>query len=65
MARVTCPGLPASWINAWLAAVGATVLDSGIRLHWTAETALAVLSAEVRITNSGSLGYSDPSANPR
>ena len=46
MACVTCPGLPASWINAWLAAVGATVLDSRIRLHWTAETALAVLSAE-------------------
>ena len=35
MARVTCPGLPASWINGWLAAVGATVLDSRIRLHWT------------------------------
>ena len=46
MARVTCPGLPASWINGWLAAVGATVLDSRIRLHWTPETAVAVLSAE-------------------
>ena len=47
MARVTCPGLPASWINGWLAAVGATVLDSRIRLHWTVDaTPLAVLSAE-------------------
>ena len=47
MPSVTCPGLPASWINGWLAAVGATVLDSRIRLHWTADTTpLAVLSAE-------------------
>ena len=47
MAPVTCPGLPASWINGWLAAVGATVLDSRIRLHWTAtSTPLAVLSAD-------------------
>ena len=35
MAEVICPGLPASWINAWLAAVGATVLDPRLRLHWT------------------------------
>ena len=47
MARVTCPGLPASWINGWLAAVGATVLDTRIRLQWTADgTPVAVLSAE-------------------
>ena len=47
MAPVTCPGLPASWINGWLAAVGATVLDSRIRLHWTAtSTPVAVLSAD-------------------
>ena len=47
MARVTCPGVPASWINGWLAAVGATVLDSRIRLHWTVDrTPMAVLSAE-------------------
>ena len=31
------PGLRASWINGWLAAVGATVLDDRIRLHWTAD----------------------------
>ena len=47
MAEVTCPGLPASWLNAWLAAVGATVLDSRIRLHWATEkTPVAVLSAD-------------------
>ena len=46
MTQVTCPGLPASWINGWLAAVGATVLDARIRLHWTTHGApLAVLSA--------------------
>ena len=42
----TCPGFPASWVNTWLAAVGVTVLDSRIRLHWTAEDApVAVLSS--------------------
>lgn len=47
MARMICPGLPAGWINAWLAAVGATVLDSRIRLHWTENgTPVAILSAE-------------------
>ena len=47
MAEVTCPGLPASWLNAWLAAVGATVLDPRIRLRWTTETTpTAVLCAD-------------------
>lgn len=36
MTPVTCPGLPGNWINGWLAAVGATVLDSRLRLRWTA-----------------------------
>ena len=46
MTQVTCPGLPAEWINGWLAAVGATVLDARIRLQWTTDgTPLAVLSA--------------------
>lgn len=41
-----CPGLLASWINGWLAAVGATVLDSRLRLHWTeGASPVAVLSA--------------------
>lgn len=44
--RIKCPGLPASWINGWLAAVGATVLDSRLRLQWSDEAApVAVLSA--------------------
>ena len=30
-----CPGLPAEWINGWLAAVGTTVLDPEMRLSWT------------------------------
>ena len=46
MIQLTCPGLPADWINGWLAAVGATVLDTRLRLHWTTDGApLAVLSA--------------------
>lgn len=48
MTAVTCPGLPGNWINGWLAAVGATVLDPMLRLHWTAEgVPRAVLSASV------------------
>ena len=46
MNRIECPGWPAEWVNAWLAAVGTTVLDDRIRLHWTAGgTPVAVLSA--------------------
>ena len=46
MTDLTCPGLPGTWINGWLAAVGATVLDARIRLHWTTHGApLAVFSA--------------------
>lgn len=47
MREVTCPGLPGSWLNAWLAAVGTTVLDSRVRLRWTTDTTpTAVLSAK-------------------
>ena len=35
MKELTCPGLPASWVNGWLAAVGATVLSPELRLRWT------------------------------
>ena len=46
MNEVTCPGLSADWINAWLAAVGATVLDSRLRLRWSTDgAAVAILSA--------------------
>ena len=45
MHAITCPGLPASWVNAWIAAVGTTVLDRRIRLHWTeGDAPVAVLS---------------------
>lgn len=47
MSSVVCPGLRASWLNGWLAAVGATVLDSRIRLGWTVDRVpVAVLSAQ-------------------
>ncbi|MDE0496433.1 MAG: hypothetical protein OXH86_03680 [Acidimicrobiaceae bacterium] len=35
MAELSCPGLPASWLNGWLAALGATVLVPEMRLSWT------------------------------
>ena len=44
--QVICVGLPATWVNGWLAAVGATVMDSRIRLRWTTDgTPVAVLSS--------------------
>ena len=43
--ELACAGIPAAWINGWLAAVGATVLDSRIRLHWSTDSNRAVLSA--------------------
>ena len=47
MIEIACPGWPASWVNAWLAAVGATVLDERIRLRWTTDAdPTAVLSSE-------------------
>lgn len=45
MGQLCCKGIPACWINGWLAAVGATVLDRRLRLHWTEGDNLAVLSA--------------------
>ena len=39
-----CPGLPAEWVNGWLAAVGTTVLDPDIKLSWTSDPSpIAVL----------------------
>ena len=47
MTEIVCPGWRASWVNAWLAAVGATVLDEHIRLYWTTDAEpVAVLSSE-------------------
>lgn len=31
------PGLPADWLNAWLAAIGVTVLLPDVKLSWTSE----------------------------
>ena len=46
MERVECPGLPASWLNAWLAAVGLLALEPRLRLSWTSDPEpIAVLSA--------------------
>ena len=46
MQEFNCPGLPAPWINAWLAGVGVTQLDRRVRLRWTADgTPIAVLSS--------------------
>ncbi|HVX16867.1 MAG TPA: hypothetical protein VHA73_02455 [Acidimicrobiales bacterium] len=35
MAERICPGLPAEWLNGWLAALGATVAVPGMTLRWT------------------------------
>lgn len=52
MSELECPGLPASWFNAWLAAVGTTVLVPELRLSWTdSATPTAVLRLE---------GHEDP-----
>jgi hypothetical protein len=37
MATRGCPGLPADWLDAWLAAVGATVLVQQMTLAWSAD----------------------------
>lgn len=46
MNEYMCRGLRGSWVNGWLAAVGATVLEPSLRLHWTADgEPTAVLSS--------------------
>lgn len=46
MGARTCPGLPADWVNAWLAAIGALVLCPELRLAWTDDPVpLAILHA--------------------
>jgi hypothetical protein len=35
--RHEAPGLPADWLNGWLAAIGVTVLVPGARLRWDGE----------------------------
>lgn len=46
MERVECPGLPASWLNGWLAAVGLLTLEPRLRLSWTSDPEpIAVITA--------------------
>lgn len=45
MQERTCPGLPAEWVNAWLAAIGIVSLVPGSRLRWSDEASpVAVIS---------------------
>lgn len=47
MGERLCPGLPADWLNAWLAAIGALVLCPELRLRWTDDPVpLAVLCSD-------------------
>ncbi|MCX7621394.1 MAG: hypothetical protein N2037_11190, partial [Acidimicrobiales bacterium] len=34
---IEAPGLPADWLNAWMAAIGVTVLLPDVKLSWTDE----------------------------
>lgn len=64
MSEVECPGLPASWFNAWLAAVGATVLVPQMRLSWTdGPDSCAVLSLDASTDPSDALGAAWPDAD--
>ncbi len=46
MGERLCPGLPADWLNAWLAAIGALVLVPELRLRWSDDPVpLAVLTS--------------------
>ena len=47
MGEIECPGLPADWLNSWLASIGLLVLEPRLRLRWTPDaTPIAVLSAD-------------------
>src|SRR5699024_7013937 len=47
MVTTEAPGLTADWINAWLAAIGITVLVPGVRLSWSGDALpVAVFHAE-------------------
>lgn len=47
MIEVECPGLPADWLNAWLASIGLLALEPSLRLSWTpGPSPTAVLAAD-------------------
>ena len=58
----TCPGLPASWVNAWLAGIGIAVLDRRIRLHWSARDAPVAMLSSVELDPVEALVESWPDA---
>ena len=47
MNEIECPGLPADWLNSWLASIGLLVLEPRLRLRWTPDAnPIAVLGAD-------------------
>ena len=62
MTEVVCPGWRASWVNAWLAAVGATVLDERIRLRWTTDSEPVAVLASNGVDPVAALAESWPDA---
>ena len=47
MNEIECPGLPADWLNSWLASIGLLVLEPRLRLRWTSDaTPIAVLGTD-------------------
>lgn len=58
---VEAPGLPANWINGWLAAIGVTVLLEDVTLHWTDDV---VPHAVIGTTNHQDLASAIVSALP-
>ena len=45
MNEIECPGLPADWLNSWLASIGLLTLEPRLRLSWTSDAnPIAVLS---------------------
>ena len=47
MNDVECPGLPADWLNSWLASIGLLVLEPRLSLSWTQDAnPIAVLSTD-------------------
>ena len=47
MNGIECPGVPADWLNSWLASIGLLVLEPRLRLSWTLESSpVAILAAD-------------------
>lgn len=61
MAELRSPGLRANWLNAWLAALGVTVLVDGARLRWTKD---AVPIAVLEVTSAADVAVAVAEALP-